>query len=591
MNQQTSTLNGAQLAVFNSRFEGVARKMANTLFRTGRSGVLNRARDFSCCIVTAECDLLATAESLPIHVLSGPDLMAKAMHEFHPALKAGDAYINNSPYHGCSHAADQTILIPVIDEGVHHFTVLAKAHQADIGNSVPTTYHGAARDVYEEGALIFPAVKVQQEYQDVDDIIRICKLRIRVPEQWYGDYLAALGAARIGEREILELGREVGWDILHAFADQWLDYSENRMAEAISAMPAGEMVGFSTHDPFPGTQEQGVPIKVQVKIEPGQRMIEVDLTDNMDALPFGLNLSEACARTSALIGIFNSLAHDIPKNAGSFRRVRIKLREGCIVGIPRLPSSCSVATTNIADRVANAVQVSIAELKEGLGMAEAGAVIPPSAGVLSGIDHRTGKAYVNQIFLGFTGGAASANQDAWLTLGHVGNAGLCYQDSVELDELYQPLHVYDRRIIPDTEGAGKYRGAVSYRCEFGPVGHAFEVGYVSDGHINAPKGVRGGQTGGGSDQFIRRADGSEERLPPCAQVTVNPDERIISISAGGGGYGEPMQRDPERVRKDCINGYITRERALKTYAVVVNECNEIDIEATRKIRSRRCAGV
>jgi len=144
----TPKLNGAELAVLNSRFEGVARKMANTLFRTGRSGVLNRARDFSCCIVTADCQLLAAAESLPIHVLAGPDMMARAMLDFHPDVKRGDAYINNSPYHGCSHAADQTILVPVIDDdGVHHFTVLAKAHQADIGNSVPTTYHGAASDV------------------------------------------------------------------------------------------------------------------------------------------------------------------------------------------------------------------------------------------------------------------------------------------------------------------------------------------------------------------------------------------------------------------------------------------------------------
>ena len=137
MGTKRTELDGADLAVINSRLEGVARKMANTLLRTGRSGVLNRARDFSCCIVSADCDLVATAESLPIHVLSGPDLMARCMKEFHPELRAGDAFLNNSPYHGCSHAADHTILVPVMDEdGVHRFTVLAKAHQADIGNNL-----------------------------------------------------------------------------------------------------------------------------------------------------------------------------------------------------------------------------------------------------------------------------------------------------------------------------------------------------------------------------------------------------------------------------------------------------------------------
>ena len=134
-------IDGVQLSILNNRLEGIARKMANTLLRTGRSGVLNIARDFSCCIITADAQLLATAESLPIHVLSGPDLMAKSMLEFHPDPKRGDAYLHNSPYHGCSHPADHTLLVPVMDaEGRHRYTMLAKAHQpiAAIRSRPPT---------------------------------------------------------------------------------------------------------------------------------------------------------------------------------------------------------------------------------------------------------------------------------------------------------------------------------------------------------------------------------------------------------------------------------------------------------------------
>lgn len=584
-----SELNGAELAVLNSRFEGIASKMANTLYRTGRSGVLNRAKDFSCCIVTADCQLLSSppTSSLPIHVLAGPDMMAQAMLDFHPDVKRGDAFLNNSPYHGCSHAADQTIVLPVIDEkGVHHFTVLAKAHQADIGNSVPTTYHGAARDVYEEGALIFPSVKIQSDYQDIKDIIRMCEMRIRVPEQWYGDYLAALGAARIGEREILDLAADMGWDVLHGFSQQWFDYSEQRMHTALAAMPEGTVTKISTHDPFPGTPEDGIPVKSIVTTNPAEGRIEIDLTDNMDSLPCGLNLSEACALTSAMIGVFNSIDHTTPKNAGSFRRIDIKLREGCVVGIPRHPTSCSVATTNVADRVANGVQQAIAALGDGFGMAEAGSVIPPSASVISGIDPRNGKAYINQIFLGCTGGNASASEDCWLMLAHVGNAGLCYQDSVELDELYQPIHVYERRIVIDTEGAGKFRGAPTFLCEFGPVGADFEIGYVSDGHINAPKGVRGGLDGGNADQFIRRSDGSLERLPSCAQFKVAEGESVVSVGCGGGGYGNPLERDVARVVKDIRDGVISEERARAVYGVVTDSASEADIEATEILRNQ-----
>src|SRR2546430_10792833 len=114
------TLDGVRLALITNRFQGVVETMMNTLFRTGRSGVLNTGHDFSCCIITADHRFLTGAESLPIHMMSGPDLMARYMAECHPVLRRGDAFFHNDPYHGNSHAADHCILIPVIDgEGVH----------------------------------------------------------------------------------------------------------------------------------------------------------------------------------------------------------------------------------------------------------------------------------------------------------------------------------------------------------------------------------------------------------------------------------------------------------------------------------------
>ena len=129
-----------------------------------------------------------------------------------------------------------------------------------------------------------------------------------------------------------------------------------------------------------------------------------------------------------MVGVFNSIDHKVPKNAGSFRRLDVHLREGCIVGIPKHPTSCSVATTNIADRVSNGVQAAIADLGEGIGMAECGAINPPAASVISGVDPRNGRSYVNQVFLGKTCGAASSSADAWQTISHVGNGGMCFMD-------------------------------------------------------------------------------------------------------------------------------------------------------------------
>lgn len=581
-------LDGVTLAILSKRLEGIARKMANTLLRTGRSGVLNIARDFSCCIVTAEGDLLVTNEALPIHVLSGPDMMARILKEFHPTLRAGDAFLNNSPYHGCSHAADHTLLVPVIDAGgTHRFTVVVKAHQADIGNSIPTTYHGSARDVYEEGALIFPCVRVQQDYETNADFLRMCAVRIRVPEQWHGDFLAMVGAARIGEQELLALGGELGWDLLEGFKSEWFDYSERRMVEALRRIPAGARTRESCHDPFPGTPDTGIRIRVLVTADPAAGQIEVDLRDNPDCLPCGLNLSEACSRTAAMVGVFNSIEHTVPKNAGSFRRIRVLLRENCVVGIPRHPTSTSVATTNVADRVANAVQAAIADLAEGFGLAECGAVIPPAVGVISGIHPASGEAFVNQVFLGMTGGAGAPFADAWVTIGHVGNAGLCYLDSVELDEMRQPIHVYGRRLLADTEGAGRQRGAPSIEVEFGPLAGELSVGYVSDGAVNPPLGVRGGRAGGRADQWRIAVDGTREQLAACTQVTLKPGDHMISISTGGGGYGPPTERDAAQVARDVAEHWITRERAHSVYAVALAADGTVDEDGTRRLRAGR----
>ncbi len=580
-------LDGVRMAVLSNRYEGIVRAMMNTLFRTGRSVVLNTSRDFSACIVTGDHRFLAAAESIPAHVMRGPDMMAEYMAELHPELRRGDAFLHNSPYHGCSHAGDHSILIPVIDDdGIHRFTVVSKAHQADIGNALPTTYAASARDVYEEGALIFPCVRVQQDYEDIEDIIRMCMLRIRVPEQWWGDYLALLGAARVGERRMLELGAEVGWDTLEAYTEEWFDYSEQRMIDAIRRLPSARFTAHTKHDPLPGVPD-GIPLNVTVEIDPDDARIEVDLRDNVDCQPCGMNLSEACARTAAMIGIFNAIDHGVPANAGAYRRVTVHLRENCVVGIPRHPASCSLATSGLSDRVANAVQRGLAELEDGIGLAEIGLTIPPCCGVISGFDPRfDGAPYVNQLVLPtLTGGAGGPEADGWLTTGLCATAGTMLRDSIEIDELRHPMRVVDQRIIPDSEGAGRFRGAPAGLSEFGPVGSTMDVMYASDANISPALGAVGGTAGGLANQFKRTRAGELIELDPVGRCTLEDGETIVSIACGGGGYGPPPERDPERVRHDVSEGWVSRERAESVYGVVLDERGELDAEATERRRA------
>jgi N-methylhydantoinase B len=577
---------GVKLAIMQKRFDGVTRKMANTLLRTARSGVINTARDFSCALVTADCELLTAADSYPIHVIGGADLMARAMLDIHPEVRRGDAFLHNSPYHGNSHAADHTILVPVFDDSdVHRFTVVAKAHQADCGNSLPTTYMGNARDVYEEGALIFPAVKVQSDYEDNRDIINMCLMRIRVPEQWRGDYLAMVGAARIGEREIVRMGRELGWDALTEHAKQWFDVTEQQMFKVISTIKSGSARGTCTHDPLPGTPSGGIPANADVTIDAEGGRIIVDLTDNIDCLPVGVNLSHACARTAALVGVLNSLPTPVTPNAGSLRRIEVRLRENCVVGIPRHPHSTSVATTNLGDRVSNAVQLAMAAIDPTVGMAEGGAALPPSSGVISGNDPRNGHAFVNEVILAAGGGPGTPAQDGWLSLFCMGNAGMPFYDSVEIDEMLHPMMIETRKILTDSEGAGTYRGAPGIKTVFRPIDCDFELGFCSDGTVNPSLGTRGGGNALPASQYLESDAGDVVKLSTSEHVHVRRDQRVVSLSNGGGGYGRPSERDPARVAVDVAEGWVSVGRARDIYRVALTGSFKVDVEATQALRS------
>lgn len=581
----TSTLDGHQLALITNRLEGVVGAMMNTLQRSARSAIMNMARDFSCGILTADDEILTVAESLPCHTFRGPDLQAQYMKRVHPDLRKGDAFLHNSPYHGNSHAADWCILAPVIDRhGEHHFTVFAKAHVADCGNAIPTTFHAEATDVYNEGALIFPCTKVQSEYEINQDFVRECEIRIRVPRMWYGDFLAILGSARIGERRLLELIDELGPAKLRSYEDAWFDYCEGQMIEAIRELPGGSTRVSLHHDPLPGAPD-GIAVNVDVAVDQADARIEVDMTDNMDCQPLGLNLTESTASCNTMAGVFSSLGRQVPANAGSFRRIDVRLRENCIVGIPRHPYSCSCATTNLAETVGKAVTMAMAKLGDGFGMAEIGKCLPPAMGVISGEDPREERGpFINFLCLLVTNGAGAPRADGWLTTIGVGVAGLQMHDSVELDELKYPIEVRAQHIIEDSEGAGRFRGAPGAYVEYGPVDAELEVIYMSDGTQTSPLGVRGGLPGARARQRKRSSSGEVVDLDGHGRVRLEPGETIISMSTGGGGYGPPHERTPTLVRKDVAEGWVSRQRARDVYRVAIDEEGCIDEAATRRLR-------
>lgn len=580
-------------AIIANRIDGVIREMTNTLLRAARSAVINAARDFSCSICTGNDELLASAEGLPVHIF-GSHLQTAAMREAHgDDVREGDCYLHNDPYTGNTHAADHTFMAPVFFEGEHLFTAIAKAHQADTGNALPTTYMAGAIDQYAEGTLIFPAVRVQRDYAMIDDVVRMCRSRIRVPDQWHGDFLAGIGAARIGERRLKELCEKYGKDTIKAFMRDWLDYSEERMIQEIRKLPKARVRNTGAHDPFGDILPDGIPISVTIDIDPDAALIELDLTENIENTDTGFNLSIACATSSSIAGVFNSLDPTIPRNAGSFRRVRHRLREGSAVGIPRFPHSCSVATTNVADRLVNMVQSGFAKLGDGYGLAEGGVGMGGGFANISGKDHRYGDApYVNQLYVSSNGGPAGPRTDGWLTHSLPVAAGLMFKDSVEIDELKHPVEFTRLAVIPGSCGAGRQRGAPAIASGFTPKKHPVNILWPCDGTVFAPAGVHGGLPGARCRHVKIGRDGEETVLPTVVEDVLLFGERLAGNQCAGGGYGDPATRDPQKVLDDVLENFETVERARDVYLVVFegsldDDTLAVDLDATAELRARR----
>ncbi|MCA3348683.1 MAG: hydantoinase B/oxoprolinase family protein [Roseomonas sp.] len=588
----STSLDPVLLSVMANRLDGIVREMTNTLLRAARSAVISSARDFSCCLVTGEDELLAPAEGLPVHIF-GCHIQTANMRRYHAGdIRRGDAYLDNDPYGGNTHPADHTFMVPVFYEGEHLFTSVAKCHMADIGNSIPSSYFVLARDVYHEGALVFPGVRIQRDFRNIEDIVRMCRARIRVPDQWYGDYLAGLGSARVAERRLEEFCAKYGVPTVKRFMRDWFDYSERRMIDNIRRMPKARLVNKGKSDPLEGILPGGLELTVKIEIDPDEAMIHVDLSDNPPCVDVGLNTSLGAA-TSAVVGaIFNALDKDLPRNAGSFRRLRFTYAEESVVAAPKFPHSCSVATTNVSERLVNITQSAFAQLGDGHGLSEGGTGLGAGMAVISGKDHRRADApFVNRMMLSTNGGPSSPVADGWVNYAIPVIAGLMYRDSVEVDELKHPIRVNALELVQDSAGAGRHRGAPAQQIELTPTGNPVTAVISCDGQHAPPRGVVGGLSGTPGATWLVGENSDATRLPNVVQITLQKGQTLRGRDSSGGGYGDPLTRDTARVLHDVLEGWESREKARTIYGVIFtgeidDETLAVDLPATQAERAQ-----
>lgn len=329
--------------------------------------------------------------------------------------------------------------------------------------------------------------------------------------------------------------------------------------------------------------------------------IVIDLRDNPDCLPNGQNLSEATAKNAAIAAILVSLNSRpggdirVPLNAGTFRCFDVLLRENCVVGIPRHPASCSNATGGPSLTVSALAMAALAEKTKEIGAAHSASGAGPALAVISGTDNRNGRPFVTQISVGSSGGPATKYVDGWLNFLAFPAAGLQYLDSIEITEQKYPVFVRTSCVRPDSEGAGRRRGAPGSLNEYGPrTNNTLTVYYDIVGGYRPVEGVCGGRAADLPGAYVVRTDGSIEELPPTAgAVQLKAGELVGSRAGGGGGFGDPFEREPHLVLHDLREGFVTLERARERYGVVIRgtmDCPEalaVDEPETAALRSRR----
>jgi len=579
------------LSILSKKFETITRDMSQSLLRSARSGVINVSRDFSSAITLFDGRQFVIDEGLPVHANNIGATPRYTLDQFDD-VSPGDCFLTNSPYAGNTHHADYTLHMPVFYEGEPLFWTVNRAHQADVGAPSPSTYLAGAKNIYEEG-MHFPSVRVVEDYEHREDIVRTCRLNIRLGDtQWYGDFLGQVSAVRTGEEQIRDLCDEYGVELIGTFAEAWLAYGEQMMRNQIREMPAKEVEHTSYHDPIEHNDAapDGVPVHVSIAVEPDAEEITVDVRDNPDNIPCGFNLSEATTRAAIYGGIFNTLPAELPHNEGSISRVAIELGEGRVVGRPEYPVGTSVATTNVCDTLFNAVHMAMGQLGEPYGMAEGNPGIPVPWAVISGTDFRDGEPYVNQLVQTGGGGPASHGTDGWLTYGIPVTGGVQYRDSVEIDEQKYPITVERNAFVTDTGGAGKWRGAPSFVSEYGPREDPMTAAYFGNGAEYPPQGLLGGKAGAPATAYKITEDGDRVALPTISDgEVIEPGERIGGRFAGAGGYGDPLERDPDEVLADVKRGFVSTAKAREEYGVVVEERDGelvVDSDRTQTIRQR-----
>lgn len=589
---EPETLKGLDPTTFSVVFNAlnsVVEEMSLTFEYSAWSSILSQCRDFSCAIYDAATppNALCVFDGLPIHVNAQPVTISVIAAFFGDEIYEGDVIMVNSTYFGSTHIGDLVVACPVFYEGEHLFWAAATGHQMDVGSPFATSVPVQATDIWKEGFQISP-IKLEERGRLRKDVLELYLSNMRYRDFIYGDIMSQIGSVKTGRRRLLELLARWQPETLKRFADQVIAYSDRRTAAHISDIPDGIYRSESWVD-SDGTGQTNIRVCCEMRVEGSD--IFVDFGGSDPQARGGVNSSWATCQNAATTPILACLDPDIPHNQGCLKHITVTAPKGTITNV-EWPGATADATIVPADAISDAVWKCLAEAAPEKAVAGYGHIAPNA--VTTGYDRRIDgeqTPFGVILFNGSSGGGACREYDGWpLMYAPCAIGGLKFVP-VEILELHYPLLVHTQEVRADSMGAGRTRGGPGLTFHVEPRGTPQIDNYpYGDGMFNPPFGVYGGRPGDGGALFRQNNDGSRTFFSMISYFRVKEGESWYALSSGGGGYGDPLTRDPELVRDDVRNGFVSAEAAEHDYGVILHRTTfEVDAPTTLALRARLAA--
>lgn len=558
--------------------------MAQTLFRTAHSTFVKETEDFTTGLATPDGKTFASPYDLGATWFVGLDY--GRVLDLVDGYEEGDLCMTNDPYSGfvCTHSPDVHLWKPIFHDGKVMCFAVGHVHNTDVGGAVPASLSRANVEVHQEGIRV-PPVKLYRRGVLNREILEIMLLNVRMREQNWGDLKAQIAAMKTGERKVQEMIQRFGAEVFRDGINDLLDYAEQQARHVIRRIPEGE---YFFADYIDEDSVNGYPCRIAVRLIVKNGEIVLDFSESDPQLTSSINIPTGGDPRHVLlmvpvIYVLYTLDRSILLNAGLLRATSAILPKGSIVN-PEFPAAVGMRSLSCM-RLQSAVFGAFAQALPD--------VLPAACGDggplinLRTLDTRTGRRIMANLDPITGGGGGTSSRDG--TEGSGANFGFLKNTPVEINEAEVPVKILKYGLAPDSGGPGKNRGGTGTILEFRvSAPDTVVTARNRDRSRFTPWGSCGGDAGKPSEFLLNPGGNQEVNLGNTDVVTVQPGDVIRIASAGAGGWGNPLERDPARVLEDVRRGFVSSPKAAEDYGVVIRE-DAVDPDATAKLRAELSA--